>query len=174
MSALLISSLNTPARMLVNSKGNDEANFLQNMNSSVLSLGLPKTKFSDTYGISDKNVTTAKEYQTLFSHVVKNNTMQEYLGASGYEYTELVDNDDMPDHFDIHTNKLMKESDLPYTIIASKTGFTYDAGSCLVMLVKRDSDGKKFVILTMGNPDFGKNTRLNAPAELANWSMDNF
>jgi len=172
MWAMLVSSLNTPARMLVNSEQVQDDAFIRRMNNQVEEWGLEKTSFADTYGVSENNKTTVREYLTLFTNSIKNRDLKNYLGMRSYEYDEILDKDGQPHHFDLNSNLLMEKNGLEYNIIASKTGFTYDAGSCLVMLVQRNSDNKEFVIITMGNPDFGKNTRFNEPENLAQWAME--
>lgn len=174
LNASLVSSLNTPTRMLVNRDGRQDTEFVQRMNTTVQNMGLNNTVFTDTYGFDETNVTTLREYLTLFSKVVKNTTVRSYLSKTSYSYTELTDKDGKPSHHDVHSNDLVGKSGLPYTILASKTGFLYDAGTCLAMLVERHSDGKQFIILTMGNDEFGSNTRFNSPEQLADWAMDEF
>ena len=171
MQAMLVSSLNTPARMLVNSEQVQDNAFAERMNKQVKEWGLGNTSFADTYGISENNKTTAREYLTLFTNATKNKDLKNYLGTRSYEYDEITDKDGQPHHFDTNSNILMQKDGLEYNIIASKTGFTYDAGFCLVMLVERKSDNKEFIVVTMGNPDFGKNTRFNAPADFVQWTM---
>src|SRR3989338_1083853 len=64
LDALLVSSLNTPARMLVNSVTSDEALFIKNMNAQAKKLGLSKTTFVDTSGVRAENVSTAREFRS--------------------------------------------------------------------------------------------------------------
>jgi D-alanyl-D-alanine carboxypeptidase (penicillin-binding protein 5/6) len=173
MDAMLVSSLNAATKMLVNPTGAGTQDFVKQMNQTTAGLGLTQTKFADVDGISEYNVSTAREYAEMFAKLARNNTLQQYLGKKSYSYAESLDIDGQPDHWDANNNPLANETNLPYTIIASKTGFTYDAGGCLAMLVERNSDKKKFVILTMGNPDFGNKTRYNEPRIIANWIMSN-
>jgi len=174
MYAMLVSSLNTPSRMLVNRDIVQDIAFVSRMNVTAKNIGLSNTRFADTSGFNTGNVSTAKEYNKLFSVAVKNKTMQEFLETSYYEYDELKDVDGKAHHFDSHSNKLLKRNDLSYTILASKTGFLYEAGSNLTMLVKRNSDGKQFVITIMGNPDFDGTTRFDGFNAVASWAMKTF
>jgi len=171
MYAMLTSSLNTPSRMLVNSKENQESAFIQRMNTQAQLWGLTNTRFTDTSGFDSGNQSTPRDYLTIFSKASKDTNMRKYLGAASYTYSEIEDTDGKPDHFDTHSNQLVGQGDLPYTIIASKTGFLYEAGTCLTMLVERKTDGKQFVIIQMGSPDFGKYTRYNEFKRFANWAV---
>lgn len=172
MNALLVSSLNTPARMLVATVApNSEDAFIGRMNSQATEWGLAKTHFSDAYGYDLKNETTAREFLALFSKAIDNIDLREFLGRKRYEYDELKDIDGKPHHFDEHSNALANKIGLPFTIIASKTGYLDESGANLVMLVERPSDGKKFVVMTMGNPDYTH--RFDEPEKLARWTMNN-
>lgn len=172
LSAMLVSSINTATRMAVDSVEKDEALFIKKMNATVQSLGLTKTKFVDVTGEDTKNVTTAREYLTIFKKGANNIDEQKYLSAHEYAYDEVVDLDGKPHHFDNNTNLILQKTGLPFTILASKTGYLDEAGSNLAMLVQRNSDKKKFIIITMGNPDY--TNRFVEPEKLARFSMENF
>lgn len=172
LSAMLVSSINTATRMAVDSVEENESTFIKKMNATVKSWGLTKTKFVDVTGEDTKNVTTAKEYLTIFTKGTNNRDEQEYLGAHDYEYDEVVDLDGKPHHFDSSTNSLVQKTGLPFTILATKTGYLDESGSNLAMLVQRNSDKKKFILITMGNPDYAN--RFVEPEKLARWSMENF
>ncbi|OGH71584.1 MAG: hypothetical protein A2921_03860 [Candidatus Magasanikbacteria bacterium RIFCSPLOWO2_01_FULL_43_20b] len=171
MYSLLTSSINTPARMLV-SNIKEEASFIADMNAQAAEWGLGNTKFTDTYGYDLKNETTAKEYLTLYVNTEKNSDVRKFLGAKNYEYNELKDLDGKPKHYDEHSNYLVNKTGLPFTIISSKTGYLDEAGAGLSMLVERPSDKKRFIIITMGNPDYTH--RFDEPERLAKWAIENF
>lgn len=172
LESLLVSSINTPARMLVSSVTKDEAGFIKRMNKQVLDWGLTHTKFTDTYGYDLGNVTTAREYLTLFTNSEKNNEVRRFLGMKNYSYTELIDKDSKPQHFDENSNALMNKTNLPFSIISSKTGYLDESGAGLVMLIERPSDKKRFIVITMGNPDYAN--RFDEPEKLAEWAVSSF
>lgn len=171
MYSLLTSSINTPARMLVSNIKN-EADFIADMNAQAAEWGLKNSKFTDTYGYDLKNETTARDYLTLFINAEKNSDVRRFLGAKNYEYNELKDLDGKPKHYDEHSNRLMNKTGLPFTIISSKTGYLDEAGAGLAMLIERSSDKKRFVIITMGNPDYTH--RFDEPERLAKWTIEKF
>lgn len=171
LDAVLVSSLNTPARMIVSSVSKNENSFIKRMNEQIKSWGLVDTNLKDVYGGAVENNTTAREYLTIFKNVLSNGTIKQYLGKSSYSYDELTDLDGSPSHFDDHTNDIMKEFGLPYTIIASKTGYIHESGDNMAMLVERLADGKKFVIITLGNPD--RKAKFAEPKRLSQWAMNN-
>lgn len=171
LDAFLVSSLNTPGNMLVSSVS-DRADFVDAMNAHATELGLTKTTFVSPTGEQIANQSTAREYLTLFTEALKDSTVLSYLGKKSYSYDEVLDLDDKPKHFDNHSNWLVNAPELGFTIEASKTGYLDEAGSNLAMLVTRPSDGKQFVIITMGNPDY--TNRFSAPKALTQWAFNQF
>ncbi|MBD3311206.1 MAG: hypothetical protein GF349_01760 [Candidatus Magasanikbacteria bacterium] len=171
MYAMLISSLNTPSRMLVDSVEPNESDFVRRMNEQAKEWGLDNTKFADTSGIYTENKSTAREYFALFTRAIDNVTLKNILAMKGYEYDEVLDLDDKPHHYDYHSNDLVNEEGLKYNIIASKTGYLYESGAGLIMLIERPEDGKKFVIINMGMP---KDDRFAEPNRLAELVVEQF
>ncbi len=171
LDAALVSSVNPAPRMLASSVS-DEASFIVRINEQFDTWGLTKSKFIDVFGGSEKNVTTAKEFLTIFKHATANSTIRASMGKISYQYNEMIDIDGLPKHAGTHTNTLMTESGLSFRVLASKTGYLYEAGDNLAMLVERLADGKKFVILTLGNVDH-KN-KFSEPKALTQWAMNTF
>ena len=171
LDAFLVSSLNTPGRMLVEGH-TSESGFIASLNSRADAWGLNNTNFIDVAGVEVENLSTARDYLTAFTNSLENETVKEYLGKSEYEYTEVFDTDNLPDHFDTHSNDLVTTPNLGFTIEASKTGYLDEAGANLAMLVRRPSDGRKFVVITMGNPDYYN--RFVVPKALTTWALSEF
>lgn len=172
MEAMLVSSLNTPSRMLASTLQISESQFITNMNTTASTLGLTSTHFTDTSGLDLGNLTTAKEYLPLYTRATKNSTLARIMGMSTYTYDEMRDVDGKPHHTDVHTNALMSRTDLPFRIITSKTGYLPEAGNHLIMHIERLSDHKQFFVITMGNPD--KANKFVEPERLARWTVQNF
>lgn len=172
LTTMLVSSNNTAARMIVDGIEKDENKFISAMNAEAKLLGLKFTRFTDPSGADLGNISTAREYLKIFSEATKNKTLLAYLGKKSYNYDEAFDIDNNPTHFDSNSNLLMKQTDLPFTILASKTGYLTESGSGLAMLVSRKSDNKRFIIITMGNPDY--DNRFVDPQKLTEWTLNNF
>ncbi len=172
MYAVLVSSLNTPSRMLVDAFEPNEADFIARMNKQATAWGLTNTKFYDVSGLDERNVGTVKEYLTLFKKTVRNSIINPIISTKTYSYDEVLDLDQYVTHKGNHTNKLLFKTGLPYTIEASKTGYLYESGDNLAMVVKRNSDGKRFIVITMGNPD--RANRFAEPDRLTRWALSNF
>lgn len=169
LSALLVSSLNTPARILVSSVEKNEKSFVARMNTQAKTWGMKHTRFTDPAGVNDDNTTTARDYLTLWRHATKHPRIHAYLSSPSYTYTEAKDVDGKPGHFDANTNALFQDTSLPFRIVDSKTGYLEVAGSGLAMTIERPGDKKQFVIITMGNPDYQR--RFDEPRRIATWAV---
>ncbi len=172
LQATLISSLNTPAKMLVDSVEKNQSKFINRMNSQIDTWKLAHTNFDDPTGGGVGNVSTAKEYLTVYRNATKNIDVAKFLGMKKYEYNERLDLDNKPRHFDNHSNHLTRRAGLPFDIITSKTGYLEEAGDNLVMNVKRKKDGKNFILITLGNPDHAN--KFAEPEKFAKWAINNF
>ncbi len=171
--SMLIGSNNTASVMLVDSLGYTVPAFAKLMTTEAEKLGLTEMTFTDSYGYDPNNQGTPREVLTLFRETLKNATIASVLGTTRYTYNEISSADTTVTHTETHSNGLLRRN-IPYTILASKTGFLYESGSCLVMLIERNTDGKKFIVLTMGNPDFGSESRFDEPHRFASWALKNF
>lgn len=172
LSTMLVSSNNTASRMIVDGIEKDESKFVKDMNAQAQLWGLSKTKFTEPSGADLGNISTAKEYLKIFMQSIQNKTLLNTLGQKEYSYEETLDLDNKPSHADTHSNLLTKRTDLPFTIVASKTGYLIESGSGLSMLIERKTDKKRFIVITMGNPDYEK--RFNDPEKLATWALKTF
>jgi D-alanyl-D-alanine carboxypeptidase len=171
LEASLVSSINTAAKMLANELGG-EKQVVKNMNQRVKDWGLQKTMFTDSYGYDVGNVGTAREFLTIFIKAATNDVLQKVMGEKSYEYLEVKDLDGKPKHFDNNSNDLANKVNLPFNIVASKTGYLDEAGAGLAMLIERPSDQKRFIVIAMGNPDYDQ--RFVEPEKLARWALTNF
>ena len=169
LNAMLVSSLNTPVQMLVDTVDEDQSAFVSRMNEQASSWGLEETLFVDVTGEREQGVSTAAEYLEVWKSATKNLDVNRGLATRSYVYDEFVDNDGYPNHFDSHTNDLYTAAGLTFTIEASKTGYLHESGANLIMDVTRKRDGKKFTIMTLGNVDVAG--RFAEPKRLANWAL---
>ncbi len=170
--SLLVSSFNTPALMLIDSMNMKESDFVAEMNLQAKAWNLNHTYFFDSSGVDVRNQSTARDYSILFSQALRESTLYHYLGTSEYEYTELTNVSGATWHRDLHTNRLMQRTDLPYTILASKTGYLNESGFGITMLIERTTDQKKFLVITMGNPNYA--TKYSETDRLATWAIQKF
>lgn len=172
--SMLVSSNNTAAVMLARTLGYSIEEFATLMNAEAQKLGLTGMSFVESYGYNIKNQGSARDVANLFREILKNDTIASALGTPSHNYSEITSVDDTTSHTESNSNALLRRTGLPYRILASKTGFLHESGSCLVLLVERPSDNKKFILVTMGNPDFGTTTRFDEPSRFASWAVSHF
>jgi len=168
--SLLVSSLNTPAYMLVD-QVDTKTNFLKTMNSEAQKLGVKNTYFTDPSGLDINTYTTAADYMKLFKHSLKNKEVSRILNMEDYLYYEIKDLDGNRIHRDNHSNNLKKDAK-NYIVHESKTGYLYESGFNLAMIAERKSDGKKFLLISLGNKDY--NNRFEIQDNFTNWALNNF
>jgi D-alanyl-D-alanine endopeptidase (penicillin-binding protein 7) len=99
---------------------------IQAMNKKARSLGLWETRFSDTSGLSNGNVSSPRDLVRLvdaayrYGLICEFSTCREAIVSVGNRQIEFR-----------NTNQLIRNEN--WEIGLSKTGFTWDAGRCLVM-----------------------------------------
>ena len=123
--------------------GGSEANFVNMMNQKADELGLSNTNFTNPIGLHDPNhYSTPKEMVKLLQYALTNEIFRELFTS--------------PIHY--ASNGMVLESTmfafLPRTrvrngeIIGGKTGFTWEAGRCLISL--GDINGREYILFTAG------------------------
>jgi len=166
--SMLVGSANNASRMLAQNSGlSDEKNFIKLMNNNLDTWGMDDTSVADVTGLDEKNESTPRDLLKLFIKALKNETIKKTLAETSYKFKEVYSKDKMITHTIKNTNKLIQQTGRKYKILASKTGYTDEAGSNLVMLVENNSDKKQYVIVTLGNSDY-KN-RFTEPNNISNW-----
>ncbi|MFV0351648.1 MAG: D-alanyl-D-alanine carboxypeptidase family protein [Oscillospiraceae bacterium] len=126
--ALLLPSANEAALMLAGYvSGGYTENFIYLMEQKVASLGCTSTVFGDPNGISENNLTTARDMALIVREFMKNPTLVEVAATSTYK---MAAHNHAADYNIFSTNRLLLKTD-PYslkfksvigTVIAGKTG----------------------------------------------------
>lgn len=161
--SMLVGSLNVPTRMLVDITPYTEEVFINRMNGKAKELGLHNTNFHDTSGLSFRNRSTVYDIYRLFDEAYDNSAIRHGLGTKHYEFDEVYSSDDRIHHWFDNSNKLIDSSD-DFQVLASKTGYTQEALSCLVMRFMKN--GKEYTLVTLGNPDYV--ARFEEPERIVN------
>ena len=131
-----------------------EDEFVKLMNEKVEELGLKNTHFTNASGLYDPNhYSTATDIAMLMSAVMENDTCREILGT--YQYTTTATEQ--------HPEGILLESTMysrmygnevtGISIDAGKTGYTDEAGNCLVSYAT-DTEGKHFIAVTAKAPTY--------------------
>lgn len=123
----LMSSENRAAAALSQGYPGGRKAFIAAMNAKAKSLGMKSTRFTDLSGLSDQNVSTARDLLRLISAADSEPLIQRY--TTQRDTTVRVGG--RPLQF-VNTNRLVRNAK-NWDINLQKTGFTNAAGRCLVM-----------------------------------------
>ncbi len=153
---MLMESSNDAAVALANATDND---FVTLMNKKIKDLGLKNTHFVDSTGISKLNYSTAFDLARVTKHSFDKPLMWQILGTK--EIT-IYSQDGTINHHLTNTNKLLGE--IPQ-IIGGKTGFTDEAGGCMLTMIKIPSKPGEYLIIII----LGSENRELETQKLINW-----
>ncbi len=148
LSIMLIDSSNDAAFALAEQK----KNFISLMNEKAVEMGLKNTHFSVPDGLdSDGNYSSALDIAKIFVYLVEKHS--EALEILKTKNMTVYSVDGKIEHRLESTDKLL---DADGDIIAGKTGFTDNAGGCLVLLAKNG-----IVSVVLGSTDrFGESQKM--------------
>ena len=131
-----------------------EDEFVKLMNEKAEELGLENTHFTNASGLYDPNhYSTATDIAMLMSAVMENDTCREILGT--YQYTTSA-TEQHPEGIPLEStmfSRMYGNEVTGITIEAGKTGYTDEAGHCLVSYAT-DADGKQFIAVTAKGPTY--------------------
>jgi serine-type D-Ala-D-Ala endopeptidase (penicillin-binding protein 7) len=132
--------------------------FIEAMNAKARELGMKNTRFVDPTGLSSGNVSTAADLTRLVIAAAREPLIEEYSTsdrltvAVGRQLLEFR-----------NTNSLTSKED--WDISVQKTGYTQDAGQCLVL---RTSIQDRPTVIVLLN-SFGKLTRVADARRVRKW-----
>ena len=151
LACLLIPSGNDAAYVLARHVAGDWQTFVGMMNSKTAELGCTSTTFTDPCGLSSTIVTTARDLVTIFEAALAHPEFSEISGSATWDLPATEQNPART----LETTDYLIEPDSPVymgdAIVASKTGFTDDAGKCVIASAERD--GMRLVGIVMGAAD---------------------
>jgi D-alanyl-D-alanine endopeptidase (penicillin-binding protein 7) len=127
----LAASENRAASALARTYPGGTGAFINAMNNKAQTIGLTNTRFADAAGLRNGNVSTAQELMQLVKAASEYPVIGEYTTQTRHRITDL--NSQREITFG-NTNRLVRKVSWPISL--SKTGFTKDAGNCLVMQTK--------------------------------------
>jgi D-alanyl-D-alanine endopeptidase (penicillin-binding protein 7) len=124
----LMSSENRAAMSLSRNYPGGRTAFIAQMNAKARSLGMTSSHFADPAGLSSDTVSTARDLLRLVGAADEHATIRN--DSTSPEGTVLVHGHEMTY---VNTNHLVRNNDPAWDIELQKTGFTNEAGRCLVM-----------------------------------------
>jgi D-alanyl-D-alanine endopeptidase (penicillin-binding protein 7) len=162
--AALASSDNRAASALARSYPGGSPAFIAAMNAKAAALGMTRTHFADAAGLRNENVSTARDL-TVLEHA-----------AEGYSLVSTITT--TPEHWlhdlrrdrylhMINTNRLVRNG--RWRIALSKTGFTSEAGYCLLM---RTAVGSRDVVIVLLNSR-GSLSKYGDSHRIRDWLLRN-
>jgi D-alanyl-D-alanine endopeptidase (penicillin-binding protein 7) len=154
----LMASENRAAEMLARNYPGGKAAFVKTMNLKARALGMTHTRFADASGLSNANVSSARDLVKLVNAASRDSRIREY---STLRSLEVKVNRSLLRY--VNTNLLVGKSD--WDIHVQKTGYTHDAGQCLVMEAVLD---ERPVIMVLMN-SFGSLTRTADARRIRKW-----
>lgn len=137
--------------------------FAELMNKKAIELNLKHTHFVTPHGLDDENhYTTAYELAILTDYALKNDKFKEIVNTK----TTTIYVDNTPRTIS-NTNELLGNLNGVYGV---KTGFTFNAGRCLVSSCNRD--GMDIIVVVLGADT--KNQRTIDSIKIINYIYKNF
>jgi serine-type D-Ala-D-Ala endopeptidase (penicillin-binding protein 7) len=128
------------------------------MNAKARALGMKSAQFTDPTGLSSGNVSSAADLVKLVAAAAANPTIRSY--STNASHTVAVGRHLLEFR---NTNSLVKKAD--WDIVLQKTGYTSDAGQCLVM---KTVIRERPVLIVLLN-SFGKHTRVADARRIRKW-----
>ncbi|MFA5184392.1 MAG: serine hydrolase [Patescibacteria group bacterium] len=164
----LVASDNGATIALVHASGLSEADFVARMNAEARRLGLARTNFADPIGLSDRNVSTAREVAFLAQAALGIPEISEATTRSAYRFTTL---DGREKYIESTDYLLFDPAPETLEVLGGKTGYTEKAGYCFVGRL-RDQGGREAIAVILNAR--GKNERFREIKSLANWAFNSY
>lgn len=178
----MVASANSAAKALSHSTDMSEEEFVQAMNDKAQFLNMTQTHFVEPTGLSANNVSSVRDLAVLMRVVAGRENILDALGLKTHsmkrrgtppEPTEENPHPEAPEEGDTitvkTTDRLIKNDD-PY-VIAGKTGFTYEAGHCLVTLAT-NAEGHRIITVVLGGPD--EDIRFEETQDIIQWTYEHY
>lgn len=156
----LMASENRAAATLAHHYSKGYEAFVAAMNAKAKALGMTKTHFVEPTGISELNVSTARDLAKLVQASAKYPLINELSTTPKKDLRFRKPNHTMAFY---NTNPLVRANS--WDIAMSKTGFINEAGRCLVM--KADVKDRKLAIVLLDS--FGKRSHFGDANRVKRW-----
>lgn len=162
MYATLLNSSNDSAVALAEHVSGTEEEFAKLMNEKVKELNLSGSHFTNAAGLDNpEHYSTVSDLALLTRYALQNPTFREIVKTKEKQITSL----EGISHNLKNSNKLM--GTIEYNILGVKTGYTEEAGECLITLA--ENDGNEVLAVVLNTPD-----RFGETRKLLKWSFNSF
>lgn len=143
--SMLVKSANNAAKALPRLTNLDSQYFIWLMNLRAQEYGLGQTKFQEPTGLEPGNISTAYEYAVLTKNALKIPDIPRATTAATYSFQTIKNNNQI----DLENSNKLFGSDL--NITATKTGYTYEAGNCLMTSAKNLATGRELIAVVLNS-----------------------
>ncbi len=143
--ATLVHSANNAAKALARSTGLSSAEFVRQMNLKAKELGMNNTEFVEPTGLSSGNISTAEDYLKLSQNLFTSDIFLQATTVKKYVISVVRGKKTLKIAV-ANSNKILNS---PFIITGSKTGYTTEAGRCLMIRAK-NKDNREVIAIIMG------------------------
>ncbi|MDO8551240.1 MAG: D-alanyl-D-alanine carboxypeptidase family protein [bacterium] len=159
---LLVASANDAAETFAANYPEGKESFINKMNEKAFKLGLKNTHFTNPAGLDEQGeYTSAFDLAILAKQALYNPYFARIVSTQAIDLTSV---DGKSVHKISNINQLLGKVE---GVNGVKTGWTDNAGECLVTSI--DRDGRKIIIVVLGSKD-----RFGETEKLINWVYSNF
>jgi len=159
---MLIASANDAAKTLEEHFGKDAV--VEKMNQKAKFLNLEDSHFVEASGLDPENKSSVRDLIILTRYALKKPQIKRDVQTK--EYT-IISVDGKIQHQIHTTNRLLKNDP---DIFGVKTGYTEEAGSCLI--AGADHNGHKIISVVLGMDNYSQ--RFSESRKLLDWTFENF
>jgi len=166
--AMLVGSDNSATIALIHSAGLSEADFVIKMNEKAKALGLLQTRFVDPVGLSNSNISTAREVALLAQAALGRSEINQAVATEKTEFSTVAGVSKAIESTDALLNNF---SDNNIRIMGGKTGYTDLAGYCFVAKFI-DASQHEIISVVLNTPS--EADRFKQTAKLVRWIYDSY
>lgn len=157
----LMSSENRAASALARTFPGGRNTFIAAMNQRAMRIGMQSTSFVDSSGLSNRNISTARDLAKLVAEAARHDLVREYSTTPRVALTRL----DSGVQINYQNTNLLLRRDSGWDINVSKTGFLNEAGYCLVLQAIIEGRVVNIVLLD----SYGRYSRVGDANRIKKW-----
>ena len=161
---LIVQSGNDAAVALAEAVAGTEESFAVLMNREAERMGMKSTRFANSHGLpSPNNYSTARDLSILATHLVNDHPeFYKIYSTKDFTYNKIKQS---------NRNRLLW---LDPSVDGMKTGFTQNAGYCLISTAKRPNGNHERRLISVVLGTTSDQSRAQESQKLLNWGFQNF
>jgi len=166
--AILVGSDNTATIALIHAAGLSEADFVAKMNEKAKELGLLQTSFIDPVGLSNDNISTAREVALLANAALAKTEISQAVSTEKTEFSTVAGVAKSIESTNFLLNNFPAGD---VRIVGGKTGHTDLAGYCFVAKFV-DQNQHEIISVVLDTPS--EADRFKQTSKLVRWIYDSY